>query len=216
MTMVKICGITNIADACAAVEAGADIIGFVFYPPSPRYVTPAQARALVRAMRATRNATRAAGVFVNESRDTIRAIFETAQLDLAQLHGQEPPELVRALGSRAYKALQARDVETARALMEKYRAALNGNTPAFIADAAPAQLPGGNGVIADWSAAREIARTFPILLAGGLNSANVCAAIDAVQPWGVDVSSGVERAPGLKDHAKLREFVANARGADSR
>lgn len=139
--------------------------------------------------------------------------METARLDFAQLHGQEAPELVQALGSRAYKALQARDVETAHAWMEKYRAALNGNTPAFIADAPPAQLPGGNGAIADWSAAREIARAFPILLAGGLNVQNVRAAIDTVQPWGVDVSSGVERAPGLKDPAKLREFIANAKGA---
>ncbi|MBI4672854.1 MAG: phosphoribosylanthranilate isomerase [Chloroflexi bacterium] len=216
MIFVKICGITNIDDARAAVEAGADILGFVFYPPSPRYVTAERASEILSAIRDSRFAIRAAGVFVNESLDTIRAILQTAQLDLAQLHGQEAPELVQALGSRACKSLQARDVETAHALLEKYRAGVNGNAPAFIADAPPAQLPGGNGMIADWSAAREIARAFPILLAGGLTVANVREGIDTVQPWGVDVSSGVERAPGLKDHTKIREFIARAKGANSR
>lgn len=207
MIYVKICGITNEDDARAALEAGADLLGFVFYPPSPRYIAPERAREITRMVQRSTFNVQTVGVFVNESLDTVRAILETAGLDLAQLHGQETPEMVQAFGGRAYKALQARDVASARALTEKYRSAVQGTTPAFIADAPPAQLPGGNGAIADWSAAQEIARAFPILLAGGLNVDNVRAAIEMVQPYGVDVSSGVERAPGLKDHAKVKEFI---------
>lgn len=212
MITVKICGITNLDDARAAVDAGADMLGFVLYPPSPRNVSPAQAHEMISVIRQS-SSVRFVGVFVNESIDMVRAVMEIAQLDLAQLHGQESPGMVQALGSRAYKALQARNAETAHALLEQYRAAVKGNPPAFIADAPPAQLPGGNGMTADWTAAREIARAFPILLAGGLTVENVQDAISRVQPWGVDVSSGVERVPGFKDHDKIREFIARAKGA---
>lgn len=219
MTIVKICGITNVDDARAALEAGADMLGFIFYPPSPRYVTPERAREIVLEIRKLevggRNAEsgiRTVGVFVNEPFEIVRVIMETASLDLAQLHGQETPEMVQALGVRAYKSIQARDVETAHAWMENYRAVVKGSIPAFIADAPPAQLPGGNGTVADWSIAREIARAFPILLAGGLNADNVRDAIAQVQPWGVDVSSGVERAPGMKDHTKVRKFIERVKG----
>lgn len=218
MTIVKICGITNVEDAHAAVDAGADMLGFVFYPPSPRYITPEKAREILDAIRNTpfairdsRFAIRAAGVFVNEPLEHIRTVMETASLDLAQLHGKEPSELVQALGIRAYKSIQATDMDTAHALIAHYRGALNGNRPAFIADAPPAKLPGGNGMVADWSVAREIAANFPILLAGGLNVENVREAIEIVKPYGVDVSSGVERAPGLKDHDKVREFIKRAK-----
>ena len=207
MTIVKICGITNIDDARAAIDAGADMLGFIFYPPSPRYVTPEQARNLVFEIRNSKFEIKVVGVFVNESLEHVRAVMETAALDLAQLHGRESPEMVRELGTRAYKSIQATDLDTARTVMANYRASVNGNLPAFIADAPPAKLPGGNGTVADWSVAREIAKAFPILLAGGLNPENVRAAIELVQPFGVDVSSGVERAPGLKDHVKVREFI---------
>ena len=207
MTIVKICGITNIDDARAAIDAGADMLGFIFYPPSPRYVTPEQARNLVFEIRNSKFEIKVVGVFVNESLEHVCAVMATAALDLAQLHGRESPEMVRELGTRAYKSIQATDLDTARTVMANYRASVNGNLPAFIADAPPAKLPGGNGTVADWSVAREIAKAFPILLAGGLNPENVRAAIELVQPFGVDVSSGVERAPGLKDHVKVREFI---------
>ena len=207
MTIVKICGITNIDDARVAIDAGADMLGFIFYPPSPRYVTPEQAREIISAVRRLSSVVCIVGVFVNESLAHIRAVMETASLDLAQLHGQESPEFVREFGTRAYKSIQATDLDTARALMANYRAAVNGNQPAFIADAPPAKLPGGNGMVADWSVAREMASQFPILLAGGLKVGNVREAIEMVQPYGVDVSSGVERAAGLKNHAKVREFI---------
>lgn len=225
MTIVKICGITNIDDARAAMDAGADMLGFVFYPPSPRYVTPEQAREIIFAVRRPSSVVRCpssavrypssvvrfVGVFVNESLEHIRAVMETAAFDLAQLHGKESPEMMRGLGTRAYKSIQATDLDTARAMMATYRASLNGNMPAFIADAPPAQLPGGNGMVADWSVAREIAKQFPILLAGGLNAENARGAIEMVNPYGVDVSSGVERAPGFKDHDKVREFIKRAK-----
>lgn len=211
MTIVKICGITNIEDARVAVEAGANMLGFVFYPRSPRYVTPETAREILDTLGASRSAIRAVGVFVNEPLERIRAVMDTTSLDLAQLHGKESPELVKALGTRAYKSIQANDLDRAQELMFHYRRALNGNRPAFIADAPPAKLPGGNGVVADWSVARVIAQNFPILLAGGLTPENVPEAIETVQPYGVDVSSGVERAPGIKDHDKVREFIKRAK-----
>lgn len=212
MTIVKICGITNIDDARAAMDAGADMLGFIFYPPSPRYVTRERAREIIVEIRNLKFEIQTVGVFVNESLQHVRAVMETASLNLAQLHGQEPPEFVSEFGTRAYKSIQATDLDTARALMANYRSVLNGNIPSFIADAPPAKLPGGNGIVADWSVAREIARAFPILLAGGLNVENVRAAIEMVQPWGVDVSSGVERAPGLKDHWKVKNFIVQVKG----
>lgn len=212
MTIVKICGITNLDDARAALDAGADLLGLVFYPPSPRYVTPETARQITFEIRNSKFDVQMVGVFVNESLEYIRAVMETAALDLAQLHGKESPEFVRALGARAYKAIQANDLDTARGLIATYRAAAAGHTPAFIVDAPPAKLPGGNGAVADWSVAREIAKQFPILLAGGLNVENVRAALDQVNPFGVDVSSGVERAPGRKDHTQVRAFISRAKG----
>lgn len=213
--LVKICGITNVEDARAAVEAGADMLGFVFFPRSPRYVTPQEAREVVLEIRERGFEGRVAGVFVNETLEQVEQVMEAAGLDLAQLHGKEAPEMVRKLGARAFKSLQAQDLDTARALMANYRDVVKGNVPAFIADAPPAQLPGGNGLVADWSVARAIAREFPILLAGGLNIGNVRQAIETVRPYGVDVSSGVERTPGLKDHGKVREFITEAKGADN-
>lgn len=228
MIAVKICGITNLEDARVAVEAGADMLGFVFYSPSPRYLTPTQAQEIISDIRleSARNgerdshesqaarrssAVRFAGVFVNESLEQIRAVVEAAGLDLVQLHGSETTEMMQILGVRAYKSLQPRDLDSARVLMANYRNAVRRNVPAFIADAPPAKLPGGNGITADWSVAREIAQEFAILLAGGLKLENVRDAIQQVNPWGVDVSSGVERAPGRKDHAKVREFIRRAK-----
>lgn len=212
MTVVKICGITNPADARAAVDAGADLLGFIFYPPSPRYVTPEQAREILDGLGEQRRTIRAVGVFVNEPLETVQDVMERAGLDLAQLHGKETPEMVQEMGTRAFKSIQANDLDTAHALMAHYRGAVNGNRPALIVDAPPAKLPGGNGMLADWSVASAIAREFPILLAGGLTVDNVQEAITRVSPYGVDVSSGVERTPGLKDHDKVREFIGRVRG----
>lgn len=215
MTRVKICGITNLEDATVAVQAGTDLIGFVFYPPSPRYIAPERAHEIVERIRhdCANSAqpslvTRYVGVFVNDSLKRVRAVMTLAQLDYAQLHGDESVEMVRALSPHVYKSLRPRNVDEAKSLITNYRSTL---TPAFIIDAFDAKQFGGMGKRADWEIAGEIARTFPILLAGGLSAENVADAIRIVQPWGVDVSSGVERAPGLKDHARVKEFIRTAK-----
>jgi phosphoribosylanthranilate isomerase len=207
MIRVKICGITNLDDALAAVDAGADLLGFVFCPRSPRDVTLERAAEIVRAIRPASPAVRFVGVFVDASPEWVRAVLDGASLDLAQLHGNEPASVVRDLAPRAFKALRPRDPDEARSLMSAYRWVAAEHTPAFLVDAFDARRLGGTGTRADWASAAILAREFPILLAGGLNAENVANAVRVVQPWGVDVSSGVERAPGLKDHTKVREFI---------
>jgi phosphoribosylanthranilate isomerase len=214
MIYVKICGITNLEDALMAAEAGADFLGFVFVPGSPRYIAPEAAGEIMAAVREGNHKSRpySVGVFVNEPLEHIREVMAVARLDFAQLHGHEAAQLVRALWPRVYKSLRPRDGVEAQEQVEEYRTAINGNVPAFIVDAFDAHKFGGTGHCADWNVAAQIARRFPILLAGGLNPENVAEAIHIVRPWGVDVSSGVERAPGLKDHANVRRFVQVAKG----
>ena len=243
MTRVKICGITNLEDALAAVEAGADMIGFVFYPPSPRYVKPERVRDIVRLTRRscrnpnasfgrTPNArpgagtriqgsarwdsgsgspTQFVGVFVNERTERVREIMDECELDLVQFHGTEPPEMVKEFSPSCYQAIRPVDASNASVLLERYREALNGNVPAFIVDAFTPTLFGGSGERSDWTIAHTIGLEFPILLAGGLTPENVNQAVAQVKPWGVDVSSGVERSPGLKDHAKVKRFIENVK-----
>ncbi len=211
MTRVKICGITNFEDALAATTAGADLLGFIFYRASPRYIPPEHAGEIVAEVRRRRPASKFVGVFVNESLERVREIKDLTQLDFVQLHGSEPAAMVQELAPRVYKSLRLRDLTEAQVSAQEYRAALNGNVPCFIVDAFNENQFGGTGKRVDWNIAAEIAREFPILLAGGLNPGNVAEAIRTVQPWGVDVSSGVERAPGLKDQEKVREFIRNAK-----
>ena len=216
MTRVKICGITNLDDALAAVEAGADLLGFVFFPQSPRYVEPERAREITAALKECKKVPRLVGVFVNEALERVHEIVATAQLDIAQLHGDESPEMVRALAASrisVVKALRPGDAAEAGSLVARHRSTAGRNAPAFIVDAFDARRYGGTGVRADWQIAAHIAREFPILLAGGLNADNVAEALRAVRPWGVDVSSSVERAPGLKDHTQVRQFIQAAKDA---
>lgn len=213
MVQVKICGITNLLDAQAAAQAGADLIGFVFVPNTPRYVAPQVAKDIVAAL-GTGARPRFVGVFVNAPLEQVRAILESVPLDRVQLHGGETPSMVRSLAPRACKSLRPRDDAEAQAQVTQYRAAVHGHQPAFIVDAFDAHKWGGTGARADWAVAAKIASNFPILLAGGLNADNVAEAIRAVRPWGVDVSSGVEHAPGLKDHDKVRQFIQAVRGVE--
>jgi phosphoribosylanthranilate isomerase len=215
MTYVKICGITNLPDARAAAEAGADLLGFIFYPPSPRYVAPECAKEIIRSVRADYGI-RTVGVFVDASLERMREVMAQCGLDVAQLHGGETTQTVRALAPRAFKSLRPRDPPQLWELVETYRGAVERSDPAFIVDAFHARLFGGTGERADWDLARQVACEWPILLAGGLTAENVAEAIDTVRPWGIDVSSGVERAPGLKDHEKVRRFVARAKGFPGR
>ena len=203
-TQVKICGLRNAEHAQVAIEAGADMLGFMFYEPSHRYITPVQARALRERIEDARGRAEVVGVFVNRDADYINDLAEQIGLDIIQLHGDEPPEFCRCIKRPVIKALRL-DTQTDTEKVEAYRQVswrilLDTPTPQW----------GGSGEIHDWSLARSIARHIPVLLAGGLKPENVGEAIRQVRPWGVDVSSGVET-DRMKDVGKIREFIRNAR-----
>ncbi|HHY54556.1 MAG TPA: phosphoribosylanthranilate isomerase [Chloroflexi bacterium] len=215
MSVVKICGTTNLEDALVAVEAGADLLGFILYPKSPRYVAPETVAEIVAGVRAATGAPpRCVGVFVNTPPGEVSGVLAQTGLDLAQLHGDEPAEALAALRGRGFKAVRPTGLEDALALAEKYGASGGGDGPDLLIDAYAPHAYGGTGQRADWAAAAAVAQRVPrLLLAGGLTPDNVAAAVATVMPWGVDVASGVELAPGRKDHAKVRAFVAAAKGA---
>ena len=187
---VKICGITNPDDALAAIEAGAQALGFVFYAPSPRFVTPAQVAPWIGQVPAD---IWKVGVFVNEPPARVEAVVDSLGLDVVQLHGDEHPDhLPRAL--RIWKAARvAPEFDAAR--LARY--AVEG----FLLDGP------GQGRAFDWSLAKAPGK---VILAGGLDASNVRRAIDAVQPWGVDACSLLESAPGRKDHRKVASFIEEA------
>lgn len=206
--IVKICGINDAAAMAAAAEAGADLVGFVFFPPSPRAVTPAQAAAIARPGPGT------VGLFVDPEDALIAAVLAALPLDVIQLHGEETPERCAAVRARfGLPVMKALGIASAADLaqIEDYAPAVD----RFLLDAkAPpgAPLPGGNAAPFDWTltAGRPVPR--PWLLAGGLTPENVAEAIRVSGAPGVDVSSGVERARGVKDPARIAAFVSAARG----
>jgi phosphoribosylanthranilate isomerase len=296
MTKIKICGITNLEDAQVAVEAGADLLGFIFYEPSPRYVAPERVRDIVAGIReyvsrVTCHVSRVTyqacpelnpepdegrsrrvssarsqglgvrseeagegeeqlhnptshisyltskiqnpkpvlsavegskiqnpqfvGVFVNSPLETVAHILDFCRLDAVQLHGEETPEFAKRFEGRAFKALRPQSQAEAEATIRRYlpcRPAAG--LPYFLVDAYHAKLYGGTGRVTDWSMAANIARRYPMMLAGSLTPANVAEAIQAVRPWGVDVSSGVEAEKGGKDHQKVRAFIEAVRSND--
>lgn len=218
MIRVKICGITNLDDALAAIEAGADLLGFVFYPQSPRYIEPDAAARITEALIDcyTPLPVQLVGVFVDEPVARVREIMAQCHLDLAQLHGSEPPVEVRMLQPFAYKAIRPRQRGDAEAAVATYAPVMqiSDDRPAFIVDAYHPWRVGGTGQTTDWIAAKVLAWRYPILLAGGLTPENVVAAIEIVEPWGVDVSSGVEVTPGRKDHRRMRAFVEAAKSVE--
>jgi len=197
---VKICGITRLEDALEAARLGADALGFNFWPGSKRYVAPADARAIVRRLPPF---VTAVGVFVDAPREEILRAVAASGVQVAQLHGDEPPELCASLPLPVVKALR---IANAHALAALAAYEVSG----FLLDA-PSAGYGGSGKTFDWSLATEAAAVVPVMLAGGLTPENVAEAIRAVRPWGVDVASGVERAPGVKDLAKLRHFIEAAK-----
>lgn len=210
---VKICGITTVDDALAAIDAGADMLGFNFYSQSPRYIMPAACQQIVSRITHHASHITLVGVFVNSPLAEVKAILDDCGLHLAQLHGDEPPEFVEALDGRAFKGLRPTTLEQAQA--EARRFARRG-APALLVDAYRPGTYGGTGQTGDWSLARALAEEYPILLAGGLTPENVAEAVVQVRPWGVDVASGVESNPGHKDALKMRTFVRAAKaGADS-
>jgi len=213
---VKVCGITRLQDADQAADHGASAIGFIFWPGSPRYISPEDARAIVRRKAA---GLRTVGVFVDEAVERVQQIAEVVGLDLVQLHGNETAADVRAAqlklrpGGNPRASVGrgfSRAVEVIKAV------ALNGSAPVdlsgfdddvlILLDAHDPARHGGTGRTIDWAAARDVASARRTILAGGLTPDNVGAAVVAVEPYGVDVSSGVESAPGVKDATRLKRF----------
>jgi phosphoribosylanthranilate isomerase len=193
---VKICGITRTQDAELASRLGAAAVGFVFWPGSPRYLAPEAARSITVAVPPE---VMKVGVFVDEDIDAVRRVMDVAGLDVAQLHGHETPDYCRLLGRKIFKAVRMKDngVEDVSHFDPDV---------VMLLDACDSQWHGGTGRTVNWDSAREIAVTRPTILAGGLNAGNVRLALRSVRPYGVDVSSGVESAPGVKDPVRLRSF----------
>jgi phosphoribosylanthranilate isomerase len=203
MTIVKICGIKTLKDALAAIEAGADYLGFNFYPKSMRFIEKDACAEITSVLKREHPHIKLVGVFVNSSVDEVKDILRTCSLDLAQLHGDETPEIFAQLAPHAFRAF--------RGIPESIAGYERNESPSMLIDAAVKGVYGGSGVTADWSAAAEMAKKVPLLLAGGLTPENVAEAVGRVKPWGVDVASGVESAPGEKDAGKMTEFVKEAK-----
>jgi len=193
---LKVCGLTSLEDALAAIDCGAEYLGFNFYPKSPRYIAPQSASAIIRRLPSE---VIGVGVFVNESRpEDVAEILRVSGARMAQLHGEESPSYCAGVGAeRVIKALRVGDDFDARR-------ALDYPASAILVDAFDSKLYGGTGRTANWAIAREAANLTRIFLAGGLSPENIVEAIRAVEPFAVDVNSGVEIAPGRKDASKLQ------------
>jgi phosphoribosylanthranilate isomerase len=201
---VKICGITNPDDAQIAIEAGADALGFNFYEKSPRFVSMETAAEISRSLPPY---ILRVGVFVNPAEQLVRKAMGECGLNLLQFHGDEPPEFCTQFGLMSMKAFRVRDAESLKKLSGY-------PTDAWLLDAYASDLFGGTGEKFNWDLAREVQKHGkPVFLAGGLTPENVADAIRQVQPFGVDVSSGVESSPGRKDRDKVRAFIKSAKSS---
>ncbi len=203
MVRVKICGITREEDAWAAVEYGADALGFIFYRASPRAIAPGQAAAIAGQLPPfiTR-----IGVFVDEPSEAVRRVYERVGLDAVQLHGSEPPEQIPNYPGRVIKAIRVQSVESLRQL-SLY------SVSTYLLDTYRQGTPGGTGETFNWDLAIGAKQHGRIILSGGLNPSNVADAIRLVRPYAVDVSSGIELEPGVKDHGRMKLFIERARAA---
>jgi phosphoribosylanthranilate isomerase len=201
---VKICGITTLDDAAAAVDYGADALGFVFFKGSPRYVTPEQALAIIRGLPSF---VTTVGVFVDETLQDMQRIVAATCLDVVQLHGDEQPEACQ-MSRRVVKAIRIKSIDSLEPLKN-----FRNRVSAFLLDAYTPDALGGTGLKFNWDIAVEAKQFGPIILAGGLNPDNVQQAVRHVRPYGIDVSSGVEREKGRKDHQKLKLFIERAKTA---
>jgi len=196
VSRVKVCGITRPEDARHAVDLGADALGFVFHPGSPRCIDPEEAAEIVRSLPPF---VASVGVFVDASVRRVRSVLGTCRLTAVQFHGQETPAYCRAFPVKVIKAFRVKANRLPSGIA-RY------TVDALLLDTFRAGLPGGTGQVFDWAVARRAGRYGRIILAGGLNPGNVREAVEAVRPFAVDVSSGVESAPGKKDPKLLEEF----------
>jgi phosphoribosylanthranilate isomerase len=203
MTLIKICGITNIDDALEAVSLGVDALGFIF-APSPRRIDDSAARDMIRHLPSS---IWKVGVFVNEEVERVRRIAQDCGLDAVQLHGQESPEYCRQIPLGVVKAIGVKDVGCLKEI-ERY------SCFSILLDAPGTDRAGGTGKTFCWEIALEARKKRNFILSGGLNPTNVYPAVQEIRPFGVDVCSGVEKIPGKKDRSKMIEFIKEVRRAD--
>ena len=208
MTLIKICGITNLDDALAAIAAGADALGFNFYKPSPRYITPQKAREIINQLPGE---LMTVGVFVNEeSPEDVRQIATETGVAALQLHGDESPGYCRELADRFVIKTLAVSTNFDSQMVHAYQ------TEAIMLDTKDNALRGGTGRQFDWSIAKQVNQLGrKLFLAGGLSPENIAEAIETVRPYAVDACSALEDKPGIKNHARLRAFVAAARSVQT-
>lgn len=202
MVKIKICGITNLDDALAAAELGADALGFNFFRESPRYVSPEKAAEIIYQLPPF---TTAVGVFVNETEDRVREIQKVG-ITVLQFHGDETPEFCERFEGRVMKAFQIKDAESLHSIVHY-------PVSAVLLDAHKEGLRGGTGTTFDWNLAKQVASAKRVVLAGGLTPENVAQAIKTVRPYAVDVAGGVEKGKGIKDFEKMKKFIQEARKA---
>jgi phosphoribosylanthranilate isomerase len=198
---VKVCGMTNLKDTLVAVEEGADAVGFIFYKKSPRSVTMKLVREIVLELPPFVDTV---GVFVDETAEQINKIADYCNLDMVQLHGDESPTFCKRMRRRVIKAFRVKDMQSVKKLS-------NYQVSGFILDTFSESLHGGTGKVFDWNLALPAKKFGPVIMAGGVTPNNVRQAIQRVRPYGVDVCSGVESEPGIKDHKKIRSFLKNAK-----
>jgi len=201
-TRVKICGITRVQDALAAADAGADAIGLVFYPESRRAVSIAAANLIIRELPPFITSV---GLFVDAPTHDVLSVLSNVNLDMLQFHGEEEPAACEIYGKLWLKALRMTPGINLPALARKYE-----NCAGLLLDSSAPGMAGGTGQVFDWNLVTGVVE-MPVILAGGLHADNVVAAITRVRPYAVDVSSGVESAPGIKDAGKMKAFIARVR-----
>ena len=198
---VKVCGMTSLKDAMAAVEEGADAIGFIFYKKSPRSVTMKLVREIVLELPPFIDTV---GVFVDETAEQINKIADYCNLDIIQLHGDESPIFCKKIRRKVIKAFRIKDMQSVKKLSSF-------QVSGFLLDTFSENLHGGTGKVFDWNLALPAKKFGPVIMAGGLTPNNVQQAVRQIRPYGVDVCSGVESEPGIKDHKKVRAFLNNAK-----
>ncbi len=203
-TRIKICGITSLEDALEASRLGVDAVGFVFYNKSPRYIDPQKAASIIRQLPPFVSAV---GLFVNPTQEYIAEVLQSVPLGVIQLHGDESPDFCSAQRRRVMKAVPVSDADD-------LKQAARFNCPVLLDAKAPAGVYGGTGKSFDWSLLKDFEHEFPLTLAGGLSVDNVEAAMAIRQWFALDVSSGVESSPGIKDAEKMRAFVAAVNRAE--
>ena len=198
---VKVCGMTSLKDALVAVEGGADAVGFIFYKKSPRSVTMKTVREIVLELPPFVDTV---GVFVDETAEQINKIADYCNLDIIQLHGDESPTYCKKIRRKVIKAFRIKDMQSVKKIS-------NFQVSGFLLDTFSENLHGGTGKVFDWNLALPAKKFGPVIMAGGLTPNNVQQAVRQIRPYGVDVCSGVESEPGIKDHKKVRAFLNNAK-----